>query len=91
VLKDDEGELKFLVSPDLRTLVKGDDWAYLNPLLNDIQQRAVHHPEDLFKQLSSLGVGPLVAREVGGAIDDSPSARELVDSFVELRAPNRYN
>ena len=73
-----------MVSPDLRSIVQGDDWAYLDPLLVDLQDRAKVQPADLFKQLSSLGVGPLVAREVGWEL--SPKLRDLPKRFVDLDA-----
>lgn len=89
VLKDEKGGLRFLVSPDLRTIVQGDDWAYLDPLLLDIQKRAQNQPADLFKQLASLGVGPLVATEVGKALSDNPSLRELSDKFIDLTSRSK--
>lgn len=84
MLKDDQGNLRFLVSPDLNTIVQGEDWAYLDPLLLDLQNRAKLQPADLFKQLSSLGVGPLVAQAVGNELTADPKLRDLPKRFIDL-------
>jgi len=84
VLRDQEGNLSFLVHPELRTIVQKNDLEYIEALLQDFLERAKLHPEALFKQLSSLGVGPLVAREVELSFVDYPSLREISSGFVEL-------
>ena len=84
MLRDQEGNLSFLVHPELRTIVQKNDLEYLEALLQDFLERAKLHPEALFKQLSSLGVGPLVAREVELSFVDHPSFREISSGFVEL-------
>jgi len=84
VLRDQEGNLSFLVHPELRTIVQKNDLEYIEALLQDFLERAQLHPEALFKQLSSLGVGPLVAREVELSFVDYPSLREISSGFVEL-------
>jgi hypothetical protein len=86
VLKEEKGGLRFLVSPDLRNIVQGDDWAYLDPLLLDLQDRAKLQPADLFKQLASLGVGPLVAHQVGRRLTDHPKLCDLPKRFIDLDA-----
>jgi predicted component of type VI protein secretion system len=70
VLRDQEGNLSFLVHPELRTIVQSEVLAYLESLLGDFLERAKLHPETLFKQLSSLGVEPLVTKEAGTSISD---------------------
>lgn len=84
MLRDQEGNLSFLVHPELRTIVQKNDLEYIEALLQDFLERAKLHPEALFKQLSSLGVGPLVAREVELSFVDYPSLREISSGFVEL-------
>ena len=84
MLRDQEGNLSFLVHPELRTIVQKNDLEYLEALLQDFLERAKLHPEALFKQLSSLGVGPFVAREVELDFVDHPSLREISSGFVEL-------
>lgn len=84
VLRDEEGNLSFLVHPELRNILRGTDLDYLDSLLWDCVERAKQHPEDLFNQLSSLGVGPLVTHEVGSNISDDPSLSDLCSGFVQL-------
>jgi hypothetical protein len=91
VLKDEKGALRLMVSPDLRTIVQGDDWAYLDPLLLDLQDRARIQPAALFKQLSSIGVGPLVTQEVGKELTDHPKLRDLPDRFIDLESKDKAN
>jgi hypothetical protein len=84
VLEDAEDKLSFLVHPQLRMVVSGSDLSYLESLLRDFVERARLHPAALFKQLSSLGVGPLVTQEVGPRISDHPPLLELCSRFVHL-------
>jgi len=84
VLKDERKGLRFLVPPELRSIVRTEDLAYLDPLLIDLRDRARQHPAALFKQLSSLGSGPLVAQEVGEELTDHPSLQDLFSKFVEI-------
>jgi hypothetical protein len=42
------------------------------------------HPEVLFKQISSLGVGPLVVRDIELNFVDRPPFREISSGVVEL-------
>jgi len=76
--------MSFLVHPDLRAVVTENDWAYIESLLQDLVKRAKQHPADLFKQLSSLGVGPLVTHEVGIDLKDHRTLQELSSRFVQL-------
>jgi hypothetical protein len=84
VLEDEEGNLRFLVHPELRAVVSGNDLPYLESLFKDFIERAELHPAALFKQLSSLGVGPLVTKEVGSNISDHPLLLKLYSRFVQL-------
>jgi hypothetical protein len=83
-LRGEEGSLRFLIHPELRTIVQGQDLAYLESLLRDFQKRAKLHPEALFKQLSSLGIGPLVPQGVGSNLSEYPAIQTLCSKFVEL-------
>jgi len=49
VLRDREGNLSFLVHPELSTIVQKNDLEYLEALLQDFLERAKLHPEALFK------------------------------------------
>ncbi len=84
VLEDGEGHLRFLVHPELHTVVADNDLSYLESLLKDFLERAMQHPAALFKQLSSLGVGPLVTQEVGSNISNHPLLLILCSRFVKL-------
>ncbi len=84
VLENGEGNLRFLIPPDLSKLVTGKDFLYLDSLLKDFVERAKLDSRALFKQLSSLGVGPLVTQEVGSNISDHPALLKLCSGFVQL-------
>lgn len=84
VLKDGEGNLCFLVPPELSKLVTSRDYSYIQSLLRDFVARAKLDPASLFKQLSSLRVGPLVTQEVGSNIADHPILSSLCSRFMQL-------
>lgn len=81
---EEGGNLRIFVHPELRTVVTKNDLAYIEALLQDFLERSKLHPAALFKQLSSLGVGPLVANEVGENLLGNPPILELSSRFVEL-------
>jgi hypothetical protein len=56
----------------------------MDSLLRDFLNRADEQPAALFKQLSSLGVGPLIASEVGKEISNHPRLMDLVSRFEQL-------
>jgi hypothetical protein len=82
VLQDEAGDLHFLVSPKLDEVVQGDDIAYIDSLMGDFIERAKLHPGELFQQLCSLSVGPLVTFEVDSHLADHPRLQELSSRFV---------
>jgi len=84
VLRDEEGNLRFLVHTELPAIVQGEDWVYLQSLLRDFEERAKLDPASLFKQLSTLRVGPLVTRVVGADLNEYPEIQALSSAFVEL-------
>jgi hypothetical protein len=84
VLEDKGGSLRFLVHPELRAIVQDNDLAYIESLILDLSERAMLNPADLFKQLSSLGVGPLVTHEAGSNIYEHPSLLNMCARFVQL-------
>jgi hypothetical protein len=77
VLKPEDGGMSFFVHPELSTIVRGGDLAYIEALLSDFLGRAKLDPDALFKQISSLGVGPIVAQDVEQNIEDYSFFREL--------------
>lgn len=84
MLEDADGGLRFLVDPDWRAVALGEDEAYLESLFGDLLERARAQPANLFMQLSSLEVGPLVTRETGECLADHPHLAELCSRFVQL-------
>jgi hypothetical protein len=84
VLKDEDGSLRLLVHPEFRTIVRKEDLDYIESVLNDFKERARSHPAELFLQISTLGVGPLLTRESGLNLSDHPSMLEHASQFVEL-------
>ncbi len=84
VVKDENGNFRFLVSPTYREVVQGHDLAYIDSLLNDFKERAKLNSEALFQQLCSLGVGPLVTQEAGPSLATHPILLELCRRFVQL-------
>jgi hypothetical protein len=83
-LRDKERGLRFLVHPELRKVVRGEDFAFIESLMLDFGERAKLHPAALLKHLCSLGVGPLVTQEAGSDISECPPIRELSLRFLEL-------
>jgi hypothetical protein len=84
VLEDGKSGLQFLAHPDWRRIVEAEDLDYIESLLQDFKGRAKLHPGALFKQVSSLQVGPLVTHEVGSRISDHPPLIELRSRLVQL-------
>ena len=83
VFENREGSLRFLVHPELRAIVPDNDLAYIESLIIDLCERAMLNPAALFKQLSLLGVGPLVTHESGSNISDYPSLLNLCSRFLQ--------
>ena len=84
-LIDGEDKLRFLVHPELDTIIQKDDMEYIASLLQDFLERAKREPAALFKQLSSLGIGSLVTQDVGSNLADDSSLQEVSSRFVELK------
>lgn len=84
VLRDEKGRLHIRIHPELHVLVHSEDLAFLESLLQDFTERAKLHPEELFKHLCSLGVGPLVTQQVGSNLLDHPLLQECSLKFEEL-------
>jgi hypothetical protein len=81
VLKDREGNLRFLLNPEWRNIVQDPDLDDVQSLLEDFHGRAQLHPANLFDQLCSLAVGPLVAGTVGASLRDYPNLEEFSRTF----------
>jgi hypothetical protein len=84
VLRNELGSLRFLIHPELRTIVQGEDLTYTEALLQDFLRRAKQDPAALFKQISSLGVGPFVTQEAGSSLSEYPFIQELSTQFIQI-------
>jgi hypothetical protein len=84
VLKGEDESIRLLVHPEIRTIVQEEDLAYIEALLLDFPERAKQHPADFFKQISSLGVGPLVTREVGSNFLECPYMQKITSHFIQI-------
>ncbi|MGA9585803.1 MAG: hypothetical protein WBQ95_10780 [Terracidiphilus sp.] len=60
-----DGELSFFVKPRWFDIVAHEDQHYFRSLMEDIAARSKFEPRELFQQVASLEVGPLIARDVG--------------------------
>ena len=58
-------ELILLVHPDWNQLVASEHKSYLQALFADLKERATIDPGAVFKQVSSLSVGPLITSATG--------------------------
>lgn len=65
-----------------------EDRAYFDSLLPDLVVRSRQHPLNLFKQLCSLGVGPLVTQEAGESIANHSAMLLLSSRFVQFCGPS---
>lgn len=82
VVEDDEAGLRFLLHPHLQSLILAQDRDYISALLKDFSERAKLHPEDLFQQLCTLSVGPLITYAIGSQLSDFPQLLELCATFI---------
>jgi len=81
VLKNENGNLDFLVHPQWRAMILPEDSEYFESLLADLPVRAKLHSEALFDQMCSLSVGPLQTKETGPRISRNPGLAKLISTF----------
>jgi hypothetical protein len=86
VLRNEKGSLQFLVHPDWRSTVQSEDLKYFDCLFCDFLERAETYPDDLFEQISSLGVGPIVTQEVGMGLHEHPFIQKFTSELVDLES-----
>jgi hypothetical protein len=79
-LKDGAG-LKLYAHSSLRQQISDRDQEYIEDLLKDLTERVKAFPEDVFRQLASLSVGPIITDEVKW-IEECQSAIE--ESYPDL-------
>jgi hypothetical protein len=81
----DDGEMRILVNPEWRSFVKEQDLGYLEELFESFIERVSEDPSVLFKQLSSLSVGPIVTKSAGMKAYTDLLGDPQYGHFVELR------
>ena len=85
VRRNDGRGLTFMVDPEIRNFLSGEDLDYLDALVMDFLVRAEIDSDALFAQLCALsGIGPLVPVKLGSDISDFPAVFELCSIFVEV-------
>ena len=84
MLEHTNNGLHIFVQGDWRTIIQAEDVEYVESLLRDFRERVELDSDALFRQLSSLGVGPLVARQTGRHLSEHPALLELCSRFVRL-------
>jgi hypothetical protein len=82
VLEDNKGGADLFISPNFDVIVHDDDRNYINALLEDFKQRSKADPATLFKQLSSLSVGPVVTHKVGTLGVDDAYLDSICSQFI---------
>lgn len=76
-----DGKLEIYITPLLRKIVEEKDWAYIESLLHDMEERARSEPESLFRHLCSLSVGSLICRMAGAQIEDNEALALICSEF----------
>jgi hypothetical protein len=85
------GRLHLLLNPDWNSVVQPEDHDYFSELWEDFVIRSKTAPQELFEQLISLSVGPLVASTIGLSLSDYPQLQVLSAGFVELQEAQASN
>jgi hypothetical protein len=81
----DNGEMQILVYSDWRSLVQEQDLNYLEELFRSFIERVSEDPSALFKQLSSLSVGPVRTKCTGTKTYSDLLSEPQYSRFIELR------
>lgn len=76
--------LRFLLNPDWPGFVKAEDVEYVELFISDVRMRALQFPRQLFEQLSSLSLGPLVTRATGSDFSRLPAFDNLYSGLEPL-------
>lgn len=84
VMFTDASNLHILLNPAWETIVRLEEHDYFSELWNDFVLRAKADCEALFKQLTALAVGSLVASTVGRRLSDYPELQVLARDFVDI-------
>jgi len=88
-LKAEEGSLRLFADPQWPIKMQNNDLTYIDALLKDLALRSKLHPADLFRQLSSLEVGPIVTHKTGLVKRDRPYLEAYCSGFHPLASAGR--
>jgi len=78
------GHLEIRVRKSWEQIVRSADREEMRSLLDDFKKRSAIDPPLLFKQASSLSVGPLIAHEVVSNIEGVPHIAEFLPNSITL-------
>ena len=78
------GAWKLLVRSGWPAIVLIDDQSYVREMLADMKSRVSEDVEELFQQLSSLSVGPIITYAVGQDAQSDPKLAVMVRDFIEI-------
>jgi hypothetical protein len=79
--------LEFHVSPNLKAIVEQPDLRFIEELLADLPVRAQADAENLYEQLRSLSVGPLVVGAEGGCSANQNYLKSIYLRFGQPEPP----
>jgi hypothetical protein len=85
VFEDCSRHLRFLIHKELSQIVPQNDLEYIESLFSDFKERVKIDPDALFKQLTSLSVGPLVNIGNQQLSPAFPNMPELSSKFIEFK------
>lgn len=77
-------ELCIRVHSDWRSIARREDQPVLKALFDDFKERARLDSGNLLRQLSTLGVGPLVTCEAGQNLFERPDLLLLFERFEDI-------
>lgn len=80
-LKHESDGLEIFVNRRWMQSVDSDQHAYISDLVQDFGERATREPDSLFRQLTELQVGVLVADMVESVRRDSPELLDRLRGF----------
>jgi hypothetical protein len=81
IVVDGRDGLHFFLNPAWREFVLETDVEYIELIIRDFHDRALQSPRQLFDQLSSLSLGPLVTAATGTDLSGNASLQKLSSEF----------
>jgi hypothetical protein len=81
---DGRTDLHLFLNPNWRSFVQAEDLEYIELFIEDVRQRAQQFPKQLFDQLSSLALGPLVTLAAGPDFSERRDHQELCSQLEPI-------